>query len=106
MKNKKLTKQEITTAKIKAIMANIEGIFKSKKVKDNQPKIIFIDKGGKYLEDPQKGDRLSTFITISWVANNQIKDYVLRFDDHEVALKLALEFKNKYINTRLGEAIK
>lgn len=104
MKKAVLSKKEILDAKVGAIMRHTQDTFKSKRVKLSTPKIIFVDKGGKYLDKKEKGDRKNTYVTISWAVNSEIRELVYSFQEYETAMVFALEFKDKYINTRLGEA--
>jgi len=103
-KNKVIEDQK--KAKMKSLFRLIMDVFKARRVSYEQPKTITIDKGGQYLTNPEPGDPKKIFIIIGWVANNEMKEYILSFDNEEDSDLFAFTFKEEYPNTRILKAIK
>lgn len=114
MKKKEATKPKISRkqfeiekrqARAKAFMKVIKDTFKDRKVNTSKPLTVTIDEGGIYLDTREKGDRLKTFIIISWVANNELKDFILSFSNVLEAKQFTKVFKKEFKNTRILQAI-
>jgi len=93
-------------ARLDAFLRQVNEVFKERKFLINKPRNIIIDKGGIYLTDKKPGDKAKTFIIIAWVANNQMKEYILSFNDHADAIEFTKAFKKKFYNTRIMQAVK
>lgn len=106
MKKKKITKEDLKKARLEAFMRHIGETFKQRRVEYKKPLTLVVDKGGQYLTDRKKGDRLKTYVILGWVANNEMKELILAFEDGAEAKAFAKEFERRYINTRVYQPVK